>query len=190
MWNLRSRIGLESFCQDLRFGIRQLSRNPMFAVMVISMLGIGIGANTAIFSFVNSVLLRPLPYPDSDRLTTILSDLGNSSRAPASMFELYQMRQRSREFDQIAGIWVTNRVLPGRGDPEQGKVGIVTSNFLPLFCVRPALGRFFGSEDDQENAPSTVILSHELWVRKFGSDPRVIGSSVPLGRGTSTVIGV
>ena len=63
---------------------------------------------------------------------------------PASMFELYQMRQRSREFDQIAGIWVTNRALPGKGDPEQGKVGVVTSNFLPLFCPRPVLGRFSG----------------------------------------------
>jgi len=190
VWSHPFAIGLESWWQDLRFAIRQLARNPMFAVTAVLMLGIGIGANTAIFSFVNSVLLRPLPYPDADRLTTILSDLGNSSRAPASMFELYQMRQRSRELDQIAGVWVTNRVLPGKGDPEQGKVGVVTSNFLPLFCVRPALGRFFGPEDDRENAPSTVILSHELWVRKFGSDPRIVGSSVPLGRGTSTVIGV
>jgi putative ABC transport system permease protein len=185
-----SLIGFEALSQDLRFGFRQLARNPVFAVVAIIMLGIGIGANTAIFSFVNSVLLRPLPYPDSDRLTSILSDLGNSSRAPASMFELYQMRQKSREFDQIAGIWVTNRVLPGRGDAEQGKLGIVTSNFLPLFCVRPALGRLFGPEDDQQNAPSTVVLSHELWVRKFDSDPRIVGSSVPLGRGASTVIGV
>jgi hypothetical protein len=190
VWHNPFAVGLESWWQDLRFAIRQLARNPMFAVTAILMLGIGIGANTAIFSFVNSVLLRPLPYPDADRLTTILSDLGNSTRAPASMFELYQMRQRSRELDQIAGVWVTNRVLPGKGDPEQGKVGVVTSNFLPLFCVRPALGRFFGPEDDRENAPSTVILSHELWVRKFGSDPRIVGSSVPLGRGTSTVIGV
>lgn len=183
-------IGLETLSQDLRFGLRQLARNPIFAVTAIFMLGIGIGANTAMFSFVNSVLLRPLPYPDADRLTNILSDLGNSSRTPASMFELYQMRQRSREFDQIAGIWVTNRVLPGEGDPEQGKLGVVTSNFLPLFCVRPALGRFFGPEDDRQNAPSTVILSHELWVRKFGGDLRIVGSSVPLGRGASTVIGV
>lgn len=186
----RSGAAFENFWQDLRLGIRQLWRNPIFAVATILMLGIGIGANTAIFTFVNSVLLRPLPYPDSNRLTIILSELGNSSRAPASMFELYQMRQRSRQFDQIAGIWVTNRALPGKGDPEQGKAGVVTSNFLPLFCVRPMLGRFFGPEDDLENAPSTIILSHALWVRKFGSDPRIIGTSVPLGRGSPLVIGV
>jgi putative ABC transport system permease protein len=181
---------VRTFAADLRLAVRQLRRNPVFALTVVLMLGIGIGANTAIFTFVNSVLLRPLPYPDSNRLVMIYSELGNSSRAPASMFELYQMRQRSRAFDQIAGIWVTNRVLPGKGDAEQGKVGVVTSNFLPLFCTRPMLGRFFGPEDDLQNAPSTVVLSHELWVRKFGSDPRIIGASVPLGRGSSIVIGV
>ena len=188
--NGRSGVALETFWQDLRFGVRQLRRNPVFAFAAILTLGIGIGANTAIFSFVNSVLLRPLPYPDSSRLTVILSEFGNSSRAPASMFELYQMRQRSREFDQIAGIWVTNRVLPGKGDPEQGKVGVVTSNFLSLFAARPALGRFFGPEDDLENAPSTLVLSYELWARKFGSDPRIIGTSIPFQRGYSVVVGV
>jgi predicted permease len=188
--NGRAGVVLEILWQDLRFAVRQLRRNPGFAIAAILTLGIGIGANTAIFSFVNSVLLRPLPYPDSDRLSVILTEEGNSSRAPASMFELYQMRQRSREFDQIAGIWVTNRALPGIGDPEQGKVGVVTSNFLSLFCTRPALGRFFGPEDDLENAPSTLILSHELWVRKFGSDPHIVGTSLPFGRGYSTVIGV
>jgi putative ABC transport system permease protein len=186
----RSGAAFENFWHDLRFGIRQLWRNPIFAVASILMLGIGIGANTAIFTFVNSLLLRPLPYPESNRLTIILSELGNSSRAPASMFELYQMRQRIRQFDQIAGIWVTNRALPGKGDAEQGKAGVVTSNFLPLFCARPMLGRFFGPEDDLENAPSTIILSHELWVRKFGGDPRIIGTSVPLGNGSPVVIGV
>jgi predicted permease len=180
----------ENVWQDLRFAIRHLRRYPVFAVAAILMLGIGIGANTAIFTFVNSVLLRPLPYPDSNRLTIILSELGNSRRAPASMFELYQMRQRSRQFDQIAGIWVTNKALPGKGDPEQGKEGVVTSDFLQLFCTHPMLGRFFGPEDDLENAPSTIILSHELWVRKFGADPRIIGTSVPLGRGSPVVIGV
>ena len=186
----RAGIGLESFWQDFRFGFRQLHRSPIFAIAVVLTLGVGIGANTAIFSFVNSIILRPLPYPQPGRLLMVWEDLGNASRAPASMFELFQMRQRSRELDQIAGIWVTNRALPGRGEAEQGKVGVVTSNFLPLFCTRPAFGRFFGSEDDLENAPSTVILSHELWVRRFGSNPNIIGTSVPYGRGSAIVVGV
>jgi putative ABC transport system permease protein len=186
----RSGTGIEVFWQDLRFGLRQLRKNPVFAAATILTLGIGIGANTAIFSFVNSVLLRPLPYPHSERLAMIWSVLGNSSRAPASMFELYQMRQRTREFDQIAGVWVTNRALPGIGEAEQGKAGVVTSNFLPLFCARPALGRFFGPEDDLEHAPATIILSYELWVRRFGSNPNIIGNSVPSGRASAMVIGV
>jgi predicted permease len=186
----RSGIHVETFLQDLQFGVRQLRRNPMFAVAAIVMLGIGIGANTAIFSFVNSLLLQPLPYPEPNRLTMIWSDLGNSNRAPASMFELYQMRQRSREFDQIAGIWVTNRALPGKGDAEQGKAGDVTSNFLPLFCAHPALGRFFREEDVLENAPNTIILSHELWIHRFGGDPAIVGTSVPLARGSAIVIGI
>jgi putative ABC transport system permease protein len=181
---------LRVFAADLSFAGRQLRRNPVFTATAVLMLGIGIGANTAVFTFVNSVLLRPLPYPDSNRLSIIYSELGNSSRAPASMFELYQMRQRSRSFDQIAGIWVTNRALPGKGDPEQGKAGVVTSNFLQFFCARPMLGRFFGPEDDLENAPSTIVLSHELWVRKFGADPQIIGTAVPMGRGSPVVIGV
>jgi putative ABC transport system permease protein len=186
----RSGAGIEIFWQDLRFGLRQLRNSPVFTVVAILTLGIGIGANTAIFSFVNSVLLRPLPYPDPERLTMIWSVLGNSGRAPASMFELYQMRQRTREFDQISGIWVTNRALPGKGDAVQGKAGVVTSNYLPLFCSRPALGRFFRPEDDLENAPATIILSHELWTRRFSSNPNIIGTSVPYRSASAIVIGV
>ncbi len=181
---------VRTFVADLRLAGRQLRRKPVFGVTLVLMLGIGIGANTAIFTFVNSVLLRPLPYPNSNRLAILYAQLGDSSRTPVSMFELYQMRQRSRTFDQLAGIWVTNRVLPGKGDPEQGKAGVVTSNFLQLFCTHPELGHFFGPEDNLENAPSTVVLSHELWVRKFGSDAKIIGASVPVGRGSSVVIGV
>lgn len=181
---------IATLAADFRFAARQLRRNPAFAITVVLMLGVGIGANTAVFTFVNSLLLRSLPYPDADRLAIIHTELGNSNRAPATMFELFQMRQRSRAFDRIAGIWVTNHLLPGKGDPEQGKAADVTSNFLQLFCAQPLLGRLFSPQDDLENAPSTIVLSHQLWVRKFGADPRIIGTAVPLGRGSSTVIGV
>jgi len=134
---------IRTFADDLRFAGRQLRRNPVFAVIAVLMLGIGIGANTAIFTFVNSVLLRPLPYPESNRLTNILSELGNSSRAPASMFELYQIRQRSRNFDQIAGIWVTNRALPGKGDPEQGKAGRRHVQLSPALHRAPLVRALF-----------------------------------------------
>jgi predicted permease len=186
----RAGIGFEVFAQDLRYALRQLRRSPGFAALAIITLAVGIGANTAIFSFVNAVLLRPLPYPNADRLAILWSGLGYSNRAPFSSFEVFHIRQRATQFDQIAGIWVTNGALPGDGPAEQIKVGDVTSNFLQLLCPRPELGRFFGPKDDLENAPNTIVLTHGVWARRFGSDPNIVGKSVRYGRNRATVIGV
>jgi len=180
----------EQFAQDLRFGARSLRQSPGFATVAILTLALGIGANTAIFSVVNAVLLRPLPYPDAHRLAIIWSGLGSVNRAVASTYELFEIRQRTKEFDQIGGIWVTNGTLPGEGDPEQVKVGIVTSNFLPILCPRPALGRFFQAQDEGPNAPWTVVLSYGAWARRFGSDPSILGKSVRYGAASAVVIGV
>jgi predicted permease len=167
-----------------------MRRTPGLTALALLTLAFGIGANTAIFSFVNAVLLRPLPYPNANRLTILMSGLGYSGRAPFSSFEVFHLRRRATQLDQLAGIWVTNGALPGDGLAEQIKVADVTSNFLPLLCPRPALGRLFGPQDDLENAPSTIILTHGVWVRRFGSDPSIIGRSVRYGRHRSTVIGV
>ena len=176
--------------QDLQYALRMLIKNPGFGLMAILTLAIGIGANTAIFSFVNSVLLRPLPYPNADRLTIILSGQGDASRAPVSTFELFHIREQTRELDQVAGIWVTNGTLPGEGDAEQVKRGVVTANFLPLLCAKPALGRFFSSEDEDRQESRAIIISHGVWVRRFGSDAGIIGRSVRVGQGSAVVIGV
>jgi predicted permease len=181
---------LEQFAQDLRFGLRSLRKSPGFAIVAILTLALGIGANTAIFSVVNGVLLRPLPYPDANRLAIIWSGLGSVNRAVASTYELFEIRQRTKEFDQIGGIWVTNGTLPGEGDPEQVKVGVVTSNFLSILCPRPAIGRFFQSQDEAPNAPWALVLSHGAWVRRFGSDPSILGKSVRYADGSAVVIGV
>jgi predicted permease len=182
--------GFESVLQDIRYALRGIVKAPALPLLVILTLAVGIGANTAIFSFVNAVLLRPLPYPSADRLAILWSGLGYSGRAPFSSFEVFHLRQRATQFDQIAGIWVTNGALPGDGPAEQVKVADVTSNFLPLLCTRPALGRFFGPEDELENAPSTIILTHGVWARRFGFDPSIVGRSVRYGGHRSTVIGV
>jgi predicted permease len=182
--------GFESLLQDIRYALRGIVKAPALPLLVILTLAVGIGANTAIFSFVNAVLLSPLPYPSAERLAILWSGLGYSGRAPFSSFEVFHLRQRSTQFDQIAGIWVTNGALPGDGPAEQVKVADVTSNFLPLLCTRPALGRFFGPQDDLENAPSTIILTHGVWARRFGLDPSIVGRSVRYGGHRSTVIGV
>ena len=187
---MRGRSSLETLGQDVRFGFRMLRKNPAFAVAAILTLALGIGANTAIFSVVNAVLLKPLPYPDADRLAILWSGLGDSPRAPASAYELFQIRQRSRLFDQVGGIWVTNGALTGEGEPEQVKAGHVTANFLSLLCRQPALGRLFSPEDESPIPASSAILSYGLWARRFGSDPGIVGKAVHVGNGSLTVVGV
>jgi len=186
----RRGFSLEVFWQDVRYGLRQLRKSPSFAAVAIITLAVGIGANTAIFSFVNAILLRQLPYPDPERLAIIWSGLGYNNRAPFSTYELFQIRQRTKEFDQVGGIWVTNGVLPGEGQSEQVKVGVVTSNFLPLLCPRPALGRLFVSQDEVTSGQRSLIISHGVWTRRFGSDPSIIGRSVRFGNSSGVVIGV
>jgi predicted permease len=176
--------------QNLRFGMRLLRKSPAFTVPAVLTLALGIGANTAIFSVVNAVLLKPLPYPDANHLAIVWSGLGDAPRAPASAFELAQIRQRSHLFDQVAGIWVTNGALTGDGEPEQVKAGHVTANFLSLLSRRPALGRLFSVEDESANTQSAVILSNGLWARRFGSDPEIVGKAVHLGSSALTVVGV
>ena len=181
-------------CQDLHYGLRVLAKNPGFGFMAVLTLAVGVGANTAIFSFVNTILIRPLPYPNADRLAIILAGQGNANRAPVSTFELFHIREQTRELDQIAGIWVTDATLPGEGDAEQVKRGVVTSNFLPLLCPKPQLGRFFRPEDEDRQQDDkharAIILSHGVWVRRFASDPGIIGRSVRIGHGSGVVIGV
>src|SRR5215472_6342028 len=181
-------------CQDLHYGLRVLAKNPGFGLMAVLTLAVGVGANTAIFSFVNTILIRPLPYPNADRLAIILAGQGNANRAPVSTFELFHIREQTRELDQIAGIWVTDATLPGEGDAEQVKRGVVTSNFLPLLCPKPQLGRFFRPEDEDRQQDDkharAIILSHGVWVRRFASDPGIIGRSVRIGHGSGVVIGV
>jgi putative ABC transport system permease protein len=181
---------LEQFVEDLRFGVRSLRNSPGFAAVAIVTLALGIGANTAIFSVVNAVLLRPLPYPDANRLAIIWSGLGSVDRAVASTYELFEIRQRSKEFDQIGGIWITNGTLPDEGEPEQVKVGVVTANFLPLLCSQPALGRFFNAEDEGPNAPWAIVISYGVWARRFGSNLAIVGQSVRYGKGSAVIVGV
>ena len=125
----------ETLFQDVRYGLRLLLKSPGFTAVAVLTLALGIGANTAIFSVVHAVLLKPLPYPDANRLAMIWTGLGKETRAPATGMEVAQYRERSRLFDQIAGIWVTNGTLVGEGEPEQIKLAQVTDNFFSLLLT-------------------------------------------------------
>ncbi len=185
---------LENFMEDARHGLRLLTRNKSFALAAILTLAVGIGANTAIFSVVHAILLKPLPYPNADRLAIIWTGLAEERRAPASRYELLQMRQNSKAFDEIAGIWITNGAVPGDGAPEQVKVAFVTTNFPPLLASEPAAGRFFIDDDAKHEDGRNILISYGLWQRRFGGDPAVLGKILRNKNGDNddgmTIVGV
>ena len=183
---------LDSLAVDLRTAFRQLRLRPSFTILAVTTLAIGIGANIAIFSIVNSVLLQPLPYGEPDRLAILWSNFtaGNQPRVPSSGPALIELRTRTRSFEQIAGIWATSGTFTGEGEPEQVRLGMVTSNFFSTLKVQPQFGRTFLPEEEGHGAPKSVVLSYGLFQRRFGGDRRLVGSTVQLNGRPFTVIAV
>ena len=182
----RSFVWIEQFFKDLRYGGRNLLRTPMFTLVAVITLALGIGANAAIFSVVNAVLLRPLAYKDPDRLVTLLHIFSN----PVAVANYIDWRDQSRSFEAMgaAEYWSPN--LTGT-DPPEHLLGLrMTQNLLPMLGVEPLLGRVFLPGEDQTGAEHEVVLSHRLWQRRFNSDPNVLGKSIVLDGQGYTVIGV
>ena len=181
---------VDSFLQDVRFALRSLGKRPGFALVAVFTLAIGIGANTAIFTAVHSVLLQSLPFPKADRLAIVWSTLGNEGRAPASGPELATLQQRSRLFEDLGAIWAQSGALTGEGEPEQVRLGMVTANFLGILGTTPQIGRFFETGEQGQGAPRVVIISDGLWRRRFGADRQWIGKTVRLSGQSVTIVGV
>jgi predicted permease len=181
---------LETVWTDVHFATRMLRSSPGFTAVAVLTLALGIGANTAIFSVVNAVLLRPLPYPNAKRLAMIWSTWGNETRGPASGPELIELRNRSRAFEEIAGIWVTSGTITGTVEPEQVRLALTTANFLPLLAEKPQLGRFFAPGEDRGGAAPLLILTDGLWRRQFGANPRIVGQTARLNGNNFTIVGV
>src|SRR5437660_4519387 len=155
---------------DLKFAFRQLAKNPGFTFVAVLTLALGIGANTAIFSVVNAVLLRPLPFAEAERLVWVGGWVGNDKEQGVTPADFLDYREQSQSFAQLAAS-VSETVpvnLPGSGEPERLSGALVTANYLDLFGVKPALGRTFRSEEDQEGSARVVVISHGLWVRRCG----------------------
>jgi putative ABC transport system permease protein len=186
----RRGAALSGWVADLRQALRGMARTPGWTALVVLTLGVGLGASTAIFGVVNAVLLRPLPYPAADRLALVWAQFGPESKAPASGHQLVSLRERSRLFEAIGGIWVTGAALTGHGEPEQIRVGFVTANFLPLLVERPVLGRHFEPAEEGPGKPALAILSHDLWRRRFGADPAIVGRSIQVDGRAVEVRGV
>jgi putative ABC transport system permease protein len=178
--------GMQNFAQDLRYGARALARTPGFTLLAILTLALGTGANTAIFSVVNAVLLNPLAYRDPDRLVTLLHD-GTFPVAPANFVD---WRDQSRSFETMAAAeyWTPN--LTGVDSPEHLTGLFVSQNLFPLLGVPPLIGRTFLPGEDQEGSEREIVLSYRLWQRRFNGDPQVIGKPVQLNDQSFTIVGV
>ncbi len=181
---------METLWQDLRYSLRALVRKPAFTLATVITLALGIGANTAIFSVINALLLRSLPYPDAGRLVMVtLNDrggpIGNTSYA-----DYTDWKERSRSFDQLSAIRSWGGTLTGQGEPEMIEGMRVSASYFRTLGISPALGRDFTAAEDRPDTRFVVILSHSLWQRRFNADPAVIGKPVVLTGNTFTVVGV
>ena len=183
---------LEDVFQDLRYGARMLLKQPFFTAVAVATLALGIGANTAIFSVVHTVLFRPLPFENPEQLVvvweTVLSR-GNVQGTPSPP-DFREWRARAKCFQQMAAFYDTDFNLSGSGDPERLSGAFVSADLFPLLGVKAALGRTFLPAEEQFGAHRVVVLSHALWRRRFEADPRLVGRSVTLNDQPYTVVGV
>jgi putative ABC transport system permease protein len=181
-----------AFWRDFRFALRGLGRTPGFTAVAVLTLALGIGANTAIFSVVNAVLLRPLPYADPDRLLALTGSYSKSGVTDVRLSapELNEYRRAVDALQDAAGSWQIDINLTGSGEPERIAGAGVSPNFFRVLGVPPELGRDFTEADDAGHVGYVAIISHELWQRRFGGDPAAIGATVRLDDDPITIVGV
>src|SRR5262245_17855236 len=173
---------MNTLLQDLRFGLRMLAKNPAFSLVATLTLALGIGANTAIFTVINALLLRPLSYHDPERLITF--------RSNESVLDMNDIRAWNQSFAEIGGNSMQPLDYIGGGEPTQWRAGLVTGAFFRTLGVRPLLRRVITEEHDKGGGPFVAVLSHALWRRQFGGDPGVIGKTITLSGANYTVVGV
>jgi predicted permease len=186
----------DNLLQDLRYTFRTLGRDAGFTTFAILIVGLGIGASSTVFSIVNALLLRPLPFSDPSRLVWIANhdETGGLSGQTTQVGHFLDLRAQNQSFSDIAAYFafygVGDNKLTGQGEPERLSGVPVSQNFFQLLGVQPQLGRLFTAEECNWNGPKVVLLSHGLWVRRFASDPGVVGHPLTLNNEPVTVVGV
>jgi len=183
---------LENLLNDVRFGLRMLRKSPSFTFFAVAVLALGIAANSAIFSIADNVLIRPLPYRDTNRLVMVWEDASaydfpKNTPAPGNFND---WRARNQVFEDVAAIANASLNLTGDGNPEDLIGKRVTANLFSVLGVTPALGRDFRADDDLPGSPHVAILSYGLWLRRFGGDPQIVGKEITLNFEKCTVVGV
>ena len=179
--------------QDLLYGVRMLLKKPAFTIVAVLTLALGIGANTAIFTVVNAVLIRPLPFSEPDRLVWAWGNIRNGgNRASVSPLDYLDFRSQNTSFDHFAATFSVPTFvnLTGGGEPERLQSAVATGNFFQALGVNAALGRTFLTENEHTGQDQVVVLSHGLWQRRFGADQSIIGTTLPLDGKSYEVIGV
>ena len=176
--------------QDLRYGVRMLVKSPGFTAIAILTLALGIGANTALFSVVNGVLLNPLPYPQPNRLVALYSRVANFQESSISYPNFLDWQRDNRSFASLAAYRSDNFNLTGAGVPERVRAEMVSANFFDVLGVKPVLGRDFTAQDDHGGAAPVALLSEGFWKRKFGAARKIVGQSIDLNGTSYTVLGI
>ncbi|MBA3248661.1 MAG: ABC transporter permease, partial [Pyrinomonadaceae bacterium] len=182
-----------SLLQDIRYGVRMLARKPGFTLIAALTLALGIGANTAIFSVVNTVLLRPLPFANAERFVTVYGGRarGGTGYTPVSYPDFADYKKQVQSFEWVAAYSLAGTTLTSGGDePERLDGAVVSAELFPMLDAKPALGRVFSAEEDQPGAAPVIVLSYGLWQRRFNSDPKISGQEIKIGGRTATVLGV
>src|ERR1700752_2619365 len=183
---------MHSLLQDIRYAIRSLIRRPGFVVVAVATLAFGIGANTAIFSVVDAVLLSPLPFPEPQRIVVVDGtnlNLGISQGGATSVPDFFDWRNQSSSFEQIAAFIAGGTVLVTNGEPERVRGTSVTEDFFPLFRTAPFKGRLLQANEFKEGNDFVAIVSYAFWQRRFGANDNVTGSQVQVGNSSVTIVG-
>jgi putative ABC transport system permease protein len=192
IWQMNSVAWVENLLRDVRYAWRTLLRNPGYALVAVLTLGLGIGASTAIFTVINGVLLRPLPYAQSSRIMHLDQVAARLVPDPIgiSVPEYEDYRSQSRSFSGIAEYHSMLFTLLGAKNPERVVTGVVSGNYFDVLGVKPVLGRLLTPADESLNAPAVLVLSHAFWMKEFGGDPKVVGRSFAMNDRVHTVAGV
>src|SRR3954471_12598628 len=188
-WGMRA---IDTLAQDVRFALRNLRKYPSYTAVVLLTLALGIGANTAIFSVVHAVLLRPLPYANGDRLVEIRQQAAKAGVANAgvSVKEVNDYRTQTESLDAVLEYHQMSFNLLGRGEASRVQTGVVSANFFDVVGVTPLLGRTFREDDDAKDAPAVLILAYDYWQHALGGDPGIIGRTFEMNDRVHTVVGV
>ena len=182
----------EETFRDVSYAWRMLRKAPGFTLAAVTTLALGVGANTAIFSVVHALLIAPLPYADPARLVFVWADQSSEGypRAPLSGPELVDLDTRSSLFEGFGAIWATTAALTGDGEPEQLRIGLVSTDFFSLLGANAAIGRTFVASDEVSGPPAAILLSAAVWQRRYGGDPAIAGRRILVNGRPTTVVGV